>query len=483
MSQSPGRARAPAGLPIHAPSSNAHPPSSSNDDHDNAPLPSYLARHIQLGFSTDDVAALITAIDSSQDRSTSTSDRTLAHLPAELLLQILEHVPVDYILDWRLVCRGFRDAIDGRVLYRCLQRTELVGYMGARDFGLMVDLDDEQYESVHLLEAGFSHVEWDTASDPETNRPAWSATHAVFEIAEEWYDAFRHVGGAEAHDGDTILDVDSDWYSVLDRLQLRRREEYFGTLRWCIRLDHAVWDLDLPCEWRRMHFDVDVTLQTGLIRVAWKDMLIRFLKTERQYRLLLEQKTASPYTFSHHEDCLRSVRRTHLMRSLTDSKDDLRILWHMRLLPPLWASAPSPKHTPLSLTPTENDAMTTLLLLRRAASLTTSQLTYLHTLHSSYQTMESALRDLDETYSEFKSYMNMPGFQMNILLPAVIRNAKNIPRNPVAWSDELRSKIEGMVEKWRGQREVVERVRGLLESSNVAMAVPDDSFDELGSDF
>lgn len=195
------------------------------------------------------------------------------------------------------------------------------------------------------------------------------------------------------------------------------------------------------------------------------------------------QKTDSPYTFSHHEDCLRSVRRTHLMRSLTDSKDDSRILWHMRLLPPLWASAPSPKHTPLSLTPTENDAITTLLLLRRAASLTSSQLTYLHTLHSSYQTMESALRDLDETYSEFKSYMNMPGFQMNILLPAVIRNAKNIPRNPVAWSDELRSKIEGMVEKWRGQREVVEKVRGLLESSNVAMAVPDDSFDELGSDF
>ena len=282
MSQSPGRARAPAGLPIHA-------PSSSNYNHDNAPLPSYLARHIQLGFSTDDVAALITAIDSSQDRSSSSTNRTLAHLPAELLLQILEHVPVDYILDWRLVCRGFRDAIDGRVLYRCLQRTELVGYMGARDFGLMVDLDDEQYESIHLLEAGFSHVEWDTASDPETNRPAWSATHAVFEIAEEWYDAFRHVGGAEAHDGDTILDVDSDWYSVLDRLQLRRREEYFGTLRWCIRLDHAVLDMDLPCEWRRMHFDVDVTLQTGLIRVAWKDMLVRFLKTERQYRLLLEQ--------------------------------------------------------------------------------------------------------------------------------------------------------------------------------------------------
>ncbi|KAI4954035.1 hypothetical protein J4E91_001744 [Alternaria rosae] len=355
----------------------------------------------------------------------------------------------------------------------------------------MEDLDDEQYEAVQLLEARFAHVECETGADLETNRPVWGATHAVFKISDEWYRAFRHVGGAEASDGHTLDDADPSWYSVLDRLQLRRREEGFGTLRWCIRLDHAVLDLDLPCEWRRMNFDFNVHLRTGLIRVAWKDMLVRFLKTERQYRLLLEQvplpskqlKTDSPYTFSHYEDCLRSVRRTHLMRSLTDSKDDSRILWHLRLLPPLWASAPSPKHTPLSLTPTENDAVTTLLLLRRTASLSASQLTYLHSLHSAYQTMESALRDLDEAYSEFKSYMNMPGFQMNILLPAMIRNTKNIPRNPVAWSDELRAKIEGLVERWQGQREVVEKIRGMLESSNVAMAVPDDSFDELGSDF
>jgi hypothetical protein len=97
--------------------------------------------------------------------------------------------------------------------------------------------------------------------------------------------------------------------------------------------------------------------------------------------------------------------------------------------------------------------------------------------------MEQQLRDLDDAYSEFKSYMTMPGFQMNILLPAVIRNAKRVPRNPIAWSDELRESIECQVARWRTQEVVVEQIRRLLQASNVAMAVPDDSFDELGSDF
>jgi hypothetical protein len=97
--------------------------------------------------------------------------------------------------------------------------------------------------------------------------------------------------------------------------------------------------------------------------------------------------------------------------------------------------------------------------------------------------MEQQLRDLDDTYSEFKSYMTMPGFQRNILLPAVIRNAKDVPRNPVAWPDELREQIECQVARWRTQEGVVQQVRRLLDASNVAMAVPDDSFDELGSDF
>jgi hypothetical protein len=94
-------------------------------DHD-TPLPAYLSRHTTLGFDSDDVAALISAIDSSQGPRSS----KLPHLPAEILFQIVEFAPVDHILTWRLVCRGFRDAIDGPVQYEHLRRAQLVGYLG-----------------------------------------------------------------------------------------------------------------------------------------------------------------------------------------------------------------------------------------------------------------------------------------------------------------------------------------------------------------
>ena len=131
----------------------------------------------------------------------------------------------------------------------------------------------------------------------------------------------------------------------------------------------------------------------------------------------------------------------------------------------------------------ENDATHTLLLLRRAASMSSRQLAHLDTLAADFRAMENELRELDESFAEFKSYMSMPGFQMNILLPAMIANAGHIPKNPVAWTDELRLRIECQVGRWRGQKGVVEQIKALLEGSNEAMAVPDDSFDELGSDF
>jgi hypothetical protein len=164
--------------------------------------------------------------------------------------------------------------------------------MGARHESVMQDLEEEEYEAVHLLEAEYVRIEeggkMGGEDEERGKRPVWSGTHAVFKIKDEWYRAFRQISGAEARGGHAINAADSQWFSVLDLLELRR-EERFGQLRWCIRLDHAVLDLDFPCVKDRLHFDLDINLHTGLIRVAWQDMLIRFLKTERALRLLLEE--------------------------------------------------------------------------------------------------------------------------------------------------------------------------------------------------
>jgi hypothetical protein len=176
----------------------------------------------------------------------------------------------------------------------------LVGYMGSRHSRPMESLDDSDYEAIHLLEARFKHVEKPTEDALDTSRPKpiWSGTHAVFTIQNEWFREFREIGGAASRDGHTVQDADAQWFNTLDRLELRRPEEGFGALRWCIRLDHAVLDLDFPVETGRTHFDIDVNLHTGLIRVAWKDMLLRFLKTERALRRMMDEVT-SFYTTVH----------------------------------------------------------------------------------------------------------------------------------------------------------------------------------------
>lgn len=271
-----------------------NPPASPSADIDE--LPPYLRRHVQVGFNHDDITALLSSIESSQAASSSAT--RLALLPTEILLHILEYVPVDHLLDWRLVCRGFRDAIDGQVLYRQLRRTKLVGYMGPRHERPMDTLSDTEYEKIHLVHARFQRVEkspeQETATGPRaTNTPVWSHKYAVFSIDDAWYSDFHRIGGAAARQGDTIEDADAQWMITLDQLELCRPEDGFGTLRWCIWLDDAVLDLDFPVEDGRMHFDVDVNLNQRRIRVAWKDMLFRFLKTERALRMLLDEVCAA----------------------------------------------------------------------------------------------------------------------------------------------------------------------------------------------
>jgi hypothetical protein len=245
---------------------------SSSNGVTSSPLPRWLAKHVNVGFDSDDVTALIDSIDSSQISQTS----PIAQLPAELLLLVLEHVPVDYILDWRLVCRGFRDAIDGRVMYHHLQRTQLVGLMGTGDFSTTGPLTNEQHDRLRLVHADFQRV----TNDPgvghrKPSGAVWNNTHAIFRIEDRWFDDFHQI-------------VVGIWREHVSRLQLSG-ELGFGSLRWCIQLDHAVLDLSFPLESGRNAFDCQVQLDMRTVSVRWKDMLFGFLKTEAALRRMLDK--------------------------------------------------------------------------------------------------------------------------------------------------------------------------------------------------
>ncbi|OAL46597.1 hypothetical protein IQ07DRAFT_590707 [Pyrenochaeta sp. DS3sAY3a] len=456
-------------------------PDTTNGHGNDTPIPSYLAKHIGLGFNGDDIAALISSIDSSQVADTS----NVLHLPAEILLHILEHVPVDYILDWRLICRGFRDAIDGRILYHHLRKTTLIGYMGPKhSLSHMRDLEDEEYEKIHLIRARYLRMsKRGTSHQPtlENQRSIWNEQYAIFQIDDEWSPAFLQIAGAADRPNPLFGHVDPKWHDILDKLELSKAEEGFGTLRWCIQLDQAVLDLDIGLELNRGNFYTRVFLQRGAVTVAWKDMLFRFLKTERALRLTMEEEQHSPtFTYSHTEDCLRKTRRQRLHAALDPtSKVDRHIKWSLRLLKPLFGT---PRQDPrISLEDVENDATSLLMLLRREASMSTAYISYLRSLAAQYEAMSAEVHALNVTFQEFREHFTMPGIQYSLPFP-VLREPRLDP-NPVAWTDEVRGMVEEHVAKWKAQRSVIARVQALLGASNEALQVPENSFDDLESDF
>tara|TARA_R110002003_G_scaffold109_1_gene9094 strand:+ start:2490 stop:3653 length:1164 start_codon:yes stop_codon:yes gene_type:complete len=251
-----------------------------------SPLPHWLSKHVTVSYDADDIAALISSIDSSQKAQSS----SFQHIPAEIVLHILEYVPIDYILDWRLVCRGFRSAIDGSILYHHLRRAELIGFVGSRDALYMSFLTDEQYDQLHLFRATFLRMDTtDEDQKPRVNVPIWSATHAIFKIDDSWLTAFHDFAEAAKRQNkeDEVTEL---FLWAVERLQVKLERDSFGNLSWCLKLDHAVLDADIPPNGERSAVRPDLCFGREMtVKVAWKDMLFRFLKTERAFRRMLEE--------------------------------------------------------------------------------------------------------------------------------------------------------------------------------------------------
>lgn len=439
-------------------------------DSDDAPLPSWLTNHLNIEWNSDDVDALLTSIDASQGPKTS----VLPLLPSELLLHVLEHVPVDYVLDWRLVCRGFRDAIDGRILYHHVQRTRLVGYLGPKSSASM---SDDEYEQLHLIRATFTSMrDVQLSSHQQTqSSPIWAKSHAVFKI-----DPLRWLTHKVYAEGARIPSK----RSMLRQISLFESGRGYGTLVWAIELDTAVLDLDFPLASDRGSFDVSVDTKAWTVQVEWKPMLFRFLKTERALRRLMKEKRESNFTFSHAEDCLRAVRRNRLHAALDpDSKIDRHIRWSLRLLRPLWGVEGHGDHSTLDFV--EADAVKILLLLRRTASLSKDQIRHLHQLAEDYEEMVEAVNLLSQSVRHLKSQLGMP--QQHDLMHWGSGwddlRMDELPFNPVAWPDDLRAKVEIRVQRWRAQRGFIKQMQALMDTSREALGVPEDAFDVTDSDF
>lgn len=103
----------------------------------------------------------------------------------------------------------------------------------------------------------------------------------------------------------------------------------------------------------------------------------------------------------------------------------------------------------------------------------------MYQLSEDLKTMETEWKELEQEFEEFRTHM-FPGFAYNISVSA--SPEENVPYNPIAWPDELRIRIHDRVSKWRSQKSAMKQMRALLASSNQALAIPEDSFDDFSSD-
>jgi hypothetical protein len=174
---------------------------------------------------------------------------------------------------------------------------------------------------------------------------------------------------------------------------------------------------------------------------------------------------------------LRHVRRQRLHASLDpDKKVDRHLKWSLRLLPPLFGK-PRQNHSPLELA--EVTAVDALLYLRREASMSTKYIAYLNRLRKDLKAMATDWDELEKEFGTFRTHL-FPMFARSLIVST--EPDEPVPYNPVAWPDDLRARIEERVGKWKSQKKVMEQMRTLLASSNQALSVPEDGFDDVFSD-
>jgi len=352
---------------------------------------------------------------------------------------------------------------------------------------------ESSYEEIKLVRAHFDRT--DGTHTFEAHAPAkWSYDQAIFTIEDAWYQGLARIEHQTTKDGV----MRPAWQSLLDDLQLLGDEEsHYGTLTWCLRLDKAVMDLEFSPETLRECIAID--LVNKRIMVQWKSLFLNFLKTETRLRLLMgeasvhcnfspsvstcqpiKQNCNAPFTFDLQQDCLRAVRRERLRAILDlDIKAHRLINWEINMLRPLFGR---PRYDQASqgfigLETIENDATAILSLLRKEANMSCREAAYLEQLSADRKKMERDLQGMSKTFGDWKSMLFGVNAQHNgtSTLPGV-------PRNPVAWTEEVRAREEERIKTWQSQRKLVGQLALLFNASIEAMSLPDGAFDDSEGD-
>jgi DNA-binding CsgD family transcriptional regulator len=123
----------------------------------------------------------------------------------------------------------------------------------------------------------------------------------------------------------------------------------------------------------------------------------------------------------------------------------------------------------------EDSAISFLMPARKEAGMSNTERNRLWQLSKEHSNMITALDNIGKKYAEWQNTL----LDTDAVHDPLLLDSK---RNPFKWSDEERHKREARVLKWKAQQENMQQVVRLLEETIEAVSVPEDAFDELGSD-
>lgn len=384
-------------------------------------------------------------------------------IPNEIGFQVLKDVPVANLLDLRLLNSSYRHEIDTHIFYYHLQRAELIGYLGPK-VGFDRLLERLSYDD-HLAYT-FVRAQFDSVDPPAEGQAKWDTRAAYFRIGPAWYEALKRIGG-RAEWGDAYFN------HMGNCLDPQEAPEVYGPLRWAVKVGGCVLDMDLE-KYLRPKLQVDTEKGGVIIQIHdWKMMLVNFFREERAFQRLIKEREESEFTFGHHDDCLRALRRWRYRKNL-ELDDELS--WQIDNMRALFGRAiHRPMHLNLSDTDyadaiaiipmmehTEDDAIRTLLMLRREASMSEQEHKRLRAIVTERTEMIEEMNEFEHQYRTWQEYtVAIPTFGLERLQIETIFDP-----NPLTWSKHVIARETEILERWKRQRKAIKHFRSFIAATN-----------------
>jgi hypothetical protein len=390
-------------------------------------------------------------------------------LPNEIGFQILKDIPVANLLDFRLLNSSYRNEIDTHIFYHHLQDAELIGYLGPKvGFDRLLErLSDEDHLAYTFVRAHFYQLD-----PPAEGQPKWTPRTAYFRVNPGWYETLKRIGG-RVEWGDAYFN------HMGNCLNLHEAPDVYGQLRWAIRVGGCVLDLGLEKHLQPKVYQIDPCFEEGVVITItdWKMVLQNFFREERALERLIREKEGSEFTFGHHEDCLRALRRWRY-RSNLDLDDELA--WQIDNMRALFGRAiHRPMHLNLSDTDyadaiaiipmmehTEDDAIRTLLMLRREASMNQKERKRLQTIVAERTEMIEEMNEFEHQFKTWQEYtLAVPTFSLERL-----QIERIFDPNPLTWSKQVIARETDILDRWKRQREALKHFRSFIAATNEIQA-------------